>query len=29
MLGLEETAGLTERFDWSTAPAKSLEVAAS
>jgi N-acetyl-gamma-glutamyl-phosphate reductase len=29
MLGLDETAGLTERFDWSTAPAKNLEAAAS
>jgi N-acetyl-gamma-glutamyl-phosphate reductase len=28
MLGLDETAGLIERFDWSTAPAKSLEAAA-
>lgn len=29
MLGLEETAGLAERFDWSTVPAKSLEAAVS
>ena len=29
MLGLDESAGLTERFDWSTAPAKGLEAAAS
>lgn len=29
MLGLDEAAGLTERFDWSTAPAKGLEAAAS
>jgi N-acetyl-gamma-glutamyl-phosphate reductase len=29
MLGLEETAGLVERFDWSTAPGKSLDAAAS
>jgi len=29
MLGLEEAAGLTERFDWSTVPSKSLEAAAS
>jgi N-acetyl-gamma-glutamyl-phosphate reductase len=29
MLGLEESAGLTERFDWSTAPTKSFETAAS
>jgi N-acetyl-gamma-glutamyl-phosphate reductase len=29
MLGLEETAGLVDRFDWSTAPAKSLNAAAS
>ena len=29
MLGLDEAAGLTERFDWSTAPVKGLEAAAS
>lgn len=29
MLGLDETAGLVERFDWSTAPTKSLDAAAS
>ena len=29
MLGLEETAGLVERFDWSTAPTKSLDAAAN
>src|SRR6185312_3029753 len=29
MLGFDEAAGLTERFDWSTAPAKGLEAAAS
>jgi N-acetyl-gamma-glutamyl-phosphate reductase len=29
MLGLDETAGLIERFDWSTEPAKSFETAAS
>ena len=29
MLGLEETAGLVERFDWSTEPAVSIEAAAS
>jgi len=29
MLGLDEAAGLTDRFDWSTAPSKSLEAAAS
>lgn len=29
MLGLDESAGLTERFDWSTAPAKGLQAAAS
>ena len=28
MLGLDETAGLIERFDWSTIPSKSLEAAA-
>ena len=29
MLGLDETAGLIERFDWSTIPSKSFEAAAS
>jgi N-acetyl-gamma-glutamyl-phosphate reductase len=29
MLGLDEAAGLADRFDWSTAPAKGLEAAAS
>jgi N-acetyl-gamma-glutamyl-phosphate reductase len=29
MLGLDEAAGLTERFDWSTAPGKNLDAAAS
>jgi N-acetyl-gamma-glutamyl-phosphate reductase len=29
MLGLEETAGLTERFDWSTVPSKRLAAATS
>jgi N-acetyl-gamma-glutamyl-phosphate reductase len=29
MLGLDETAGLVDRFDWSTGAAKSLEAAAS
>lgn len=29
MLGLDETAGLIDRFDWSTTPAKSLDAAAS
>jgi N-acetyl-gamma-glutamyl-phosphate reductase len=28
MLGLDESAGLVERFDWSTAPGKVLEAAA-
>ncbi len=29
MLGLDETAGLIDRFDWSTTPAKSFDAAAS
>jgi N-acetyl-gamma-glutamyl-phosphate reductase len=29
MLGLDETAGLVERFDWSRAPTKSLDAAAN
>jgi N-acetyl-gamma-glutamyl-phosphate reductase len=29
MLGLDEAAGLVENFDWSTAPAVSIEAAAS
>ena len=29
MLGLEEAAGLADRFDWSTAPGKNLDAAAS
>jgi N-acetyl-gamma-glutamyl-phosphate reductase len=29
MLGLDEGAGLVERFDWTTAPSKGLEAAAS
>ena len=29
MLGLDESAGLIERFDWSTAPGKGFEAAAS
>jgi len=29
MLGLDETAGLVEHFDWSTAPAVSVDAAAS
>jgi N-acetyl-gamma-glutamyl-phosphate reductase len=29
MLGLDEAAGLVETFDWSTAPAMSIEAAAS
>ena len=27
MLGLEEAAGLADRFDWSTAPAQELAAA--
>lgn len=29
MLGLDESAGLIERFDWSTAPSKSFDTAAN
>jgi N-acetyl-gamma-glutamyl-phosphate reductase len=29
MLGLDESAGLVERFDWSTVPSKSFDTAAS
>jgi N-acetyl-gamma-glutamyl-phosphate reductase len=29
MLALDESAGLIERFDWSTVPSKSFDTAAS